>query len=44
MEDLASNALQCGDPQEVQQLLDIFTRDKLDPLLKEAIGNLKAEE
>ncbi|MBT5380104.1 MAG: phosphoenolpyruvate--protein phosphotransferase, partial [Opitutae bacterium] len=25
MEDLASNALQCGDPQEVQQLLDIFT-------------------
>jgi phosphotransferase system enzyme I (PtsI) len=43
MEDLATKALECWDPAGVQQLLDTFTKEKLEPLVQDAINNLKAE-
>ncbi|MDE0819893.1 MAG: phosphoenolpyruvate--protein phosphotransferase [Opitutales bacterium] len=43
MEDLATKALECWDPAGVQQLLDTFTKEKLEPLVQGAINNLKAE-
>ena len=43
MEDLATKALECWDPAGVQQLLDAFTKEKLEPLVQGAINNLKAE-
>jgi len=43
MEDLATKALECWDPADVQQLLDTFTKEKLEPLVQDAINNLKAE-
>jgi phosphotransferase system enzyme I (PtsI) len=43
MEDLATKALECWDPAGVQQLLDTFTKEKLEPLVQAAINNLKVE-
>ena len=43
MEGLATKALECWDPAGVQQLLDTFTKVKLEPLVQDAINNLKAE-
>jgi phosphotransferase system enzyme I (PtsI) len=43
MEDLATKALECWNPADVQQLLDTFTRERIKPLVQDAINNLKAE-
>jgi len=43
MEDLATKALECWDPADVQQLLDTFTKERIKPLVQDAINTLKAE-
>lgn len=43
MEGLATKALECWDPAGVQKLLDTFTKEKLEPLVQDAINNLKVE-
>jgi phosphotransferase system enzyme I (PtsI) len=43
MEDLATKALECWNPADVQQLLDTFTKERIKPLVQDAINTLKAE-